>query len=160
MKTLLSTRDNGALTLLRIALGTVMFAHGAQKLLGWFGGNGFDGTMGFFTQQMGIPAAFAFLAIVAEFFGALGLIFGFLTRIAAFGIGTVLAVAMLKVHLPNGFFMNWMGAQQGEGIEFFLLAIPMAATLIWKGAGAFSVDGWLARRRSSEWSGSTAPANS
>lgn len=159
MKTLFNTRHDGALTLLRIALGLVMFAHGAQKMLGWFGGNGFDGTMGFFTQQMGIPAAFAFLAIVAEFFGALGLIFGFLTRVAAFGIATVLIVAMFKVHVPNGFFMNWFGNQQGEGIEFFLLAIPMAATLIWKGAGAFSVDGWLASRRSPEWTGRTASAN-
>lgn len=153
MKKLLATRPDGALTLLRIALGTVMFAHGAQKLFGWFGGYGFDGTMGFFTQQMGIPPVFAVLAIVAEFFGALGLIFGFFTRVAAFGIASVLATAMVMVHIPNGFFMNWSGSQAGEGIEFFVLAIPVALTLVWKGAGAFSIDGWLAGREAKPWQG-------
>lgn len=146
MRALLTTQRDGALTLLRVALGIVMFAHGAQKMLGWFDGNGFAGTMGFMTEQMGIPALFVFLAIVAEFFGALGLIFGFLTRIAAFGILSVFVVAVFKVHLPNGFFMNWMGSQPGEGIEFFLLGIPMALALMAKGAGAWSVDGWLATR--------------
>jgi putative oxidoreductase len=75
-----------SLTILRLALGIVFFPHGAQKTLGWFGGLGFSGTMGFFTHQMGIPAPFAFLAIAAEFFGGLGLLAGFLGRIAAFGI--------------------------------------------------------------------------
>jgi putative oxidoreductase len=147
MRALFTTPRDGVLTLLRIALGSVMFAHGAQKMLGWFGGNGFGGTMGFMTEQMGIPALFAFLAIVAEFFGALGLIFGFLTRIAAFGILSVFVVGLFKVHLPNGFFMNWMGNQKGEGVEYFLLAIPMALALVWRGGGTGSVDGWLASRR-------------
>lgn len=145
-KRLFATSNDGVLTLARIALGGVMFAHGAQKMLGWFGGYGFAGTMGFFTEQMGIPAAFALLAIVAEFFGALGLIFGFLTRVAAFGLLSVFAVAMFKVHLPNGLFMNWSGAQAGEGVEYFLLAIPMAIGLMVRGAGAWSVDRWLANR--------------
>ena len=146
MRVLLATEHDAALTLLRIALGGVMFAHGAQKMLGWFGGNGFSGTMGFMTEQMGIPAVLVLLAIVAEFFGALGLITGTLTRVAAFGILSVFVVAMFKVHLLNGFFMNWMGDQQGEGVEYFLLGIPMALALVWRGGGAASVDGWLASR--------------
>ncbi len=74
---------NVTLTTLRLVLGVVFFAHGAQKALGWFGGYGFSGTMGFFTQQLGIPAPLVFLAICAEFLGGIGLIVGFLTRIAA-----------------------------------------------------------------------------
>src|ERR1043165_3040250 len=93
----------------RLVLGVVFFAHGAQKMFGWFGGNGFSGTMGFFTGGMHIPALFAFLAIVAEFFGGLGLILGFLTRIAALGIAVNMIVAIATVHQAFGFFMNWTG---------------------------------------------------
>src|SRR4029077_10245880 len=114
MKRLLATYHSWALTGARLALGVVMFAHGAQKMLGWFGGNGFSGTMGFFTS-MGIPAPFAFLAIAAEFFGGLGLLVGFLGRIAAFGIICNMVVAVCMVHRHNGLFMNWSGAQKGEG---------------------------------------------
>jgi putative oxidoreductase len=131
--------DYGALAA-RLALGLVIFPHGAQKALGWFGGHGFNGTMGFFTQTMGIPAPFALLAIAAEFLGALGLIFGVLGRLSAFGVGFTMLVAAVTVHLPNGFFMNWMGTQKGEGIEFFVLAIGLAVTVMIKGSGALSVD--------------------
>jgi len=120
-------------------LGVVFFAHGAQKMLGWFGGYGFHGTMGFFTH-MGMPAAVAFLIICTEFFGGLGLIVGLLTRIAALGIGCEMIGAIFMVHLPNGFFMNWVGTQKGEGFEYHLLVIAVAATLLLRGAGAFSVD--------------------
>src|SRR6202045_891696 len=125
MKRLMGTSNDVALTMLRVVLGVVFFAHGAQKMLGWFGGYGFHGTMGFFTQ-MGMPAAMAFLIICTEFFGGLGLIFGLLTRIAAFGVGGLMVGDILLVHLQNGFFMNWMGTQKGEGIEFHLLALAMA----------------------------------
>ncbi len=130
---------------LRILFGTVFFAHGAQKMLGWYGGYGFSGTMGFFTGTLGIPAAFAFLAIIAEFFGALGLIVGLLTRVAAFGIGVVMVVAA-TMHFPHGFFMNWSGNQQGEGIEFHLLALAIAVALILKGAGRWSLDRVVAKK--------------
>lgn len=140
------TSDDYSLTLLRLVLGIVFFAHGAQKALGWWGGYGFSGTMQFFTQTMGIPAVFAFLAIMAEFLGGLGLITGALSRVAAFGIFSVMAVAVLKVHLPFGFFMNWYGAQKGEGFEYHLLAMAMAAALVVRGAGALSVDGVLAEK--------------
>ena len=115
MRKLFSTPNDLTLTVVRLVLGIVFFAHGAQKMLGWFGGYGFHGTMGFFTQQMGIPAPLAFLAICAEFFGGLGLIFGLLTRIAAFGIIVNMLVAIITVHHVNGLFMNWFVNHKGEG---------------------------------------------
>jgi putative oxidoreductase len=130
----------------RLTLGIVMFPHGAQKMLGWFGGYGFSGTMNFFTQQMHIPAPLAFLAIMAEFAGSLGLIFGCLSRVAAFGIASNMAVAILTVHLPNGFFMNWFGAQKGEGFEYHLLAIGLAIIVMIRGAGMASLDAVISRR--------------
>ena len=142
---LFHTPHDHTLTLLRLVLGIVFFAHGAQKMLGWFGGNGFSRTMSFFTNGMGIPAPFAALAIMAEFLGAMGLIFGILTRIAAFGITAVMMVAILLVHAPNGLFMNWTGGQHGEGFEFHLLAIAIGITLIARGAGAWSLDRLLDR---------------
>ena len=134
---------NLTLTILRLVLGVVFFAHGAQKALGWFGGYGFSGTMGFFTQQLGIPAPFAFLAICAEFLGGIGLIVGFLSRVAAFGIFCNMVVAVFMIHQKFGMFMNWTGAQKGEGIEYHLLAVAMAGALMIAGAGAFSIDGFL-----------------
>ena len=140
IRKLLVTDDSASTALLRLALGMVFFAHGAQKMLGWFGGYGFTGTMGFFTGTMHIPAVFAFLAITAEFFGGLGLILGFLTRIAAFGIAATMVVAVALVHSSVGFFMNWTGTQKGEGFEYHVLAIAIAAFLMVRGAGAYSVD--------------------
>ena len=141
---LLATSNDLTLTLVRLVLGVVFFAHGAQKMLGWFGGYGFHGTMGFFTQQMGIPAPLAFLAICAEFFGGLGLIFGLLSRIAALGIIVNMLVAVAKVHRANGFFMNWTGQQKGEGFEYHLLAIALLLVVLIKGSGALSIDRALA----------------
>ena len=141
---LLATSNDLTLTLVRLVLGVVFFAHGAQKMLGWFGGYGFHGTMGFFTQQMGIPAPFAFLAICAEFFGGLGLIFGLLGRIAALGIISNMLVAVATVHAHNGFFMNWSGQQKGEGFEYHLLAIALGIVVLIKGSGALSIDRALA----------------
>ncbi len=143
---LVGTEKDYVLTITRLMLGAVFFPHGAQKMLGWFGGYGFDGTMGFFTHQ-GIPALFAFLAICAEFLGSLGLISGFFTRIAAFGITCNMLVAILTVHVRNGFFMNWTGTQGGEGIEYHLLALALTILLMAKGAGALSIDRLLSRER-------------
>ncbi|HWA41168.1 MAG TPA: DoxX family protein [Gemmatimonadales bacterium] len=145
-KLFFSTSDDPALTLARVLLGTVMFAHGAQKALGWFGGYGWDGTMAFFTQQMGIPALFAVLAILAEFLGGLGLITGLLGRVAALGVLSNMVVAALMVHAKVGFFMNWYGAQQGEGYEYHILASALALLIIWKGSGAYSADRLIAAR--------------
>jgi putative oxidoreductase len=137
---LLATDDSTTTAALRLVLCVVFFAHGAQKMLGWFGGPGFSGSMGFFTGYLHIPAALAFLAIAAEFFGGLGLILGFLTRIAAFGIAMNMLVAVAMVHSSFGFFMNWTGTQKGEGFEYHLLALAITAFLMIRGAGAFSVD--------------------
>ncbi len=143
MRKLLSTPHDLTLTVVRLVLGIVFFAHGAQKMLGWFGGYGFSGTMGFFVH-MGIPAPLAFLAICAEFFGGLGLIVGLLSRVAAFGIMVNMLVAIVTVHRFNGLFMNWFGNQKGEGYEYHLLAIALCLVVMVKGAGALSIDRALA----------------
>ena len=145
-RSILTTGNDRTLTLLRLVLGAVFFAHGAQKMLGWFGGYGFRGTMGYFTRAQHIPAPFAFLAIVAEFLGALGLLSGLLGRVAAAGISATMLTAVALVHLPNGFFMNWSGAQKGEGFEYHLLVLGMAAVVMIKGSGAWSLDRLIAGR--------------
>jgi putative oxidoreductase len=146
MKKLLATPNDGVLTLMRLILGIVFFLHGSQKMLGWFGGYGFSGTMHFFTGMLHIPAPFAALAICAEFLGGLGLILGLLARIAAFGIAVNMVVAVWMVHLANGPFMNWFGNQKGEGYEYHLLALALLIAIMIRGAGAFSVDGALAAK--------------
>ena len=125
---------------IRLLLALVIWPHGAQKVLGWFGGYGFRGTMGFFTKTMGIPAPLAFLAITAEFVGPVALALGLFGRVAALGIATVMVVAAMTSHLSNGFFMNWFGNQKGEGFEFHILALAIAAAIMIGGSGAFSVD--------------------
>jgi putative oxidoreductase len=137
---LFATKNDAGALLIRITLGLVMFPHGAQKLLGWFGGYGFAGTMGYFTEQLGIPYVLALLVVITEFFGSLALIAGAVTRLAALGIGITMTVAVFMGHLQNGFFMNWFGAQEGEGFEYHLLMIGMALALIVSGAGRGSVD--------------------
>ncbi len=148
LRKLLGTSHDWLPLILRLTLGLVIFPHGAQKLFGWFGGYGFSGTMQFFTHTLGIPTVFAFLAIMTESLGSIALIAGFLSRLAALGIGCVMAVAVLLVHLEHGFFMNWAGSQQGEGFEYHLLAIGIALALIIRGGGALSLDGLLQRKLS------------
>lgn len=140
IRKLMATEGDFATAIVRVVLGLIFFAHGAQKMLGWFGGYGFTGTMGFFTNVMHIPALFAFLAIAAEFFGGLGLILGLLTRIAALGIFSNMVVAVAMVHHQFGLFMNWTGAQKGEGYEYHLLVLAITALLMIRDAGAASID--------------------
>lgn len=146
-KKLIKTDNDIATMVIRVALGAVFFPHGMQKLFGWFGGYGFTGSMGFFTSNLHIPALFAFLAIMAEGLGSLGLITGLLTRVAAFGVGVNMVVAVYMLHWQNGFFMNWFGNQKGEGFEFHLLVIGMAIALMIKGGGALSVDRALSDKK-------------
>ena len=148
LKPLFSTPPLFTSLVLRLGLGLVFFPHGAQKVLGWYGGYGFTATMGFFTQTLHIPAFFAFLAILAESAGALALIFGLFTRVAAFGIASVMVVAIATAHLQHGFFMNWSGAQKGEGIEYHLLAIVIALALMISGGGKLSADAAIAKKLS------------
>jgi putative oxidoreductase len=147
LKRLMQTDDSVGLFLVRVVLGIVIFPHGAQKVLGWFGGHGFSGTMDFFTQQLGIPAPLVVLVILAEFLGALGLIVGFLGRIGAFGVLCVMLGAIFIIHLQHGFFMNWYGTNRGEGIEYHLLAIGMSLAVLVQGSGRFSVDRAIMSRR-------------
>jgi putative oxidoreductase len=140
IRKLMATDNDLGTTILRLVLGVIFFAHGSQKMLGWFGGYGFTGTMGFFTGTMHIPAVFAFLAIAAEFFGGIGLIFGLFTRVAALGVLCNMIVAIAMVHSRFGFWMNWTGTQKGEGFEYHLLLIAASVLLMIRGAGAASVD--------------------
>lgn len=142
---LLSTSDSVLPALLRITLGGVILGHGLQKVFGWFGGYGIDGTMKFFAS-VGMPSVLGGLVIISDALGSLGLIAGFLTRFSAAAAFAVMLGAILLVHGPNGFFMNWGGAPRGEGYEFHLLAMAMAACLVLSGGGRASLDGWLARK--------------
>lgn len=141
-----STDSRPAPVVLRVALAAVIFPHGAQKALGWFGGTGLEGTIGFFSGQLGIPAALALLVIAAEFLGSIGLVAGFLTRAAAAGIAAVMVGAVALVHGSQGFFMDWSGTQGGEGFEFHVLALGIAVALMITGGGAASLDRLLSQR--------------
>jgi len=145
LRRLLHTDGGIAGLLLRLTLAVVLFPHGAQKALGWFGGQGFAPTIAFFTRS-GIPLVLALLVIVTEFLGPLGLALGLLTRVVAFGLLCEMLVAIVTVHWPNGFFMNWTGSQPGEGFEYHLLVIGMALTVLIIGAGIWSLDRALAGR--------------
>ncbi|MBI5379007.1 MAG: DoxX family protein [Nitrospirae bacterium] len=140
MKILFKTDDAWSGLILRVMVGVVMFPHGAQKLLGWFGGFGFSGTMGFFTEKLGLPALVAFLVIIGESLGSMALIAGFLTRFVALSFMIIMIGAIGLVHWPYGFFMNWFGQQAGEGFEYHLLVIAIAAALMIAGSGKWSVD--------------------
>jgi putative oxidoreductase len=146
MKTLFATDDAWSGLILRLTLGLVMFPHGAQKLLGWYNGFGFSGTMNFFTETMHLPWVIAFLIVIGEFFGSLGLLVGFLTRFTAASIGVIMLGAISLVHWPHGFFMNWSGKQAGEGYEYHLLVLGISLTLVIIGAGRWSVDGLISKR--------------
>lgn len=143
---LLETRPQFSGPILRVALALVLFPHGAQKLLGWFGGYGWSGTMGFLTGKIGLPAPIAALVILIESLGPVFLLLGLLTRPVALGVIAIMLGAIATVHAPNGFFMNWSGAQAGEGFEYHLLVIAMALVLLVSGGGSLSADRRLAPR--------------
>ncbi|HWI40719.1 MAG TPA: DoxX family protein [Verrucomicrobiae bacterium] len=133
--------DNLALLALRLPLGVIFIAHGSQKLLGFFGGPGLTATLRMFEDKMGIPPVLTLLAIIAEFGGGIGILLGFLTRLSAFGVACVMGVAIAKVHLVNGFFMNANCVPgRGHGIEYNIALLGMAVALIMRGAGAWAVD--------------------
>lgn len=147
MKKIFQTNESNATTIIRIVLGLILFPHGAQKMLGWFGGYGFDGTMGFLTGTAGLPWIMAFLVIAIEFFGAIALIVGFATRIVAVGIISLFAGIVFTSHLQNGFFMNWAGNLKGEGYEYHLLIIGVAIALLVSGGGKWSIDYVLQKKK-------------
>lgn len=124
----------------RLTLGLILFPHGAQKAIGWFGGYGFTGTMGFFTDTLHLPWIIGFLVIIIEFIGALSLLAGFASRIWSISIIILFLGIILTSHLNNGFFMNWFGNQKGEGYEFHLLIIGLSIAILINGSGKYSVD--------------------
>ena len=124
----------------RLTIGLILFPHGAQKMLGIFGGYGFSGTMGFFTGTMHLPWLIGFLVIIIEFFGSLSLIAGFASRLWSVLVIIEMFGAVITTHLNNGFFMNWAGNQKGEGFEYHLLLIGLALATLINGSGKFSAD--------------------
>lgn len=144
LQKILGTEDDFGATIARLTAGLVMFAHGAQKTLGWFGGSGFEDTMTYFTTQAGLPWIVAFMVILIESVGALALVVGAGARLAALGFIAVMVGAIVTVHGQFGFFMNWFGNQEGEGFEYHLLMIGLALVVLVRGAGAWSMDRKLA----------------
>ncbi|WP_046246360.1 DoxX family protein [Hymenobacter terrenus] len=138
---LLTIRRDWTGLFLRLALGGAMWPHGAQKLLGWFGGYGFDGTMQFFTGTLHLPWLLGFLVIVIEFFGSLSLLLGWAIRLWAAALAVLVLGIVFTSHWQHGFFMNWFGTQKGEGYEYFLLMLGLAAALMANGSGRYSLDG-------------------
>jgi putative oxidoreductase len=139
LKDLLKTDKSSGQLLIRVALGVVVFPHGAQKVFGWFGGPGYAKTIQTFAG-MGFPPWSTVVLMVAETLGALLLIAGFLTRIWALGLGISMTICMFMEHIQHGFFMNWFGQKQGEGFEYHILVLGIVLALLVRGGGLFSVD--------------------
>ncbi len=142
--------SSAALLLLRLTLGVIFFAHGAQKVLGWFGGFGLAGTTGYFHQSLGIPIALGYVVAFVELLGGIALVLGLLARPFAFALAIEMLVGVLLIHIHNGFFMNWAAqAGRGEGFEFNLLLIVSTASLVLLGPGVYSLDAALERKSGS-----------
>ena len=124
----------------RLLIAVVIFGHGAQKLFGWFGGYGFDGTVGYFTTTVGLPYLLAVLIILAESLGMIALAVGLFSRFIAGSLIAIMLGAVFITHAQFGFYMNWFGAQQGEGIEYHLLMIGLSAIIVVNGGGAYALD--------------------
>ncbi len=142
---LFETKNDVAPLVLRVLLGILLLPHCLQKLFGWFGGEGYSGTMEFFTGSMGLPAILASLYMLAEPLACMGLISGFMTRIAAFFIAVEMAMDVAMIHVSYGFFMNWNGDKDGEGIEYHLLVIVITVALMLRGGGKWSVDSAISK---------------
>ena len=137
---LLATNSDWTLTAMRMTLGVVFFAHGTQKVLGWFGGSGLRETLRTMHDHLRLPMPIGFLAVMSEFLGGAGLIAGLLSRVAAIGICVTMLSAIAMVHGRNGLFLNWFGDRKGHGIEYHLLAMALAIAIVVRGSGAASLD--------------------
>lgn len=146
LKALFRTDNNKGSIFLRLALGIVMFPHGAQKVLGWFGGSGYEKTIEIFTTKVGLPLLAVILLMITEFIGSLCLIGGLCTRVFALATGFAMAVCAYGNHFQHGFFMNWFGNQKGEGFEFHILVVGIALALVVQGGGAFSIDRVISKK--------------
>lgn len=146
VQTILKTHPNIGFSIARLTLGLVILPHGAQKLLGLFGGNGYSSTMEFFTSQMGLPGLVGFSIIMIEFFGSISLVLGFVGRLWAFSLIGMFIGIIYTTQLTHGFFMNWFGNQSGEGYEYSLLVIGLALTIVVNGSGKWSVDHLISKK--------------
>ncbi|NJB72336.1 putative oxidoreductase [Saonia flava] len=147
VKTLLTTNPSIGFSIARSTLGLVVFPHGAQKLLGLFGGYGYSSTMDFFTTQMGLSGIIAFSIIMIEFFGSISLILGFISRFWALSLAGMFMGIIYTTQLEHGFFMNWFGDKAGEGYEYSLLIIGLALTIIVNGSGKWSIDNLIYKKQ-------------
>ena len=146
MKKLLSTHPTIESTIVRFTLGAILFPHGAQKLLGLFGGYGYSATMESFTVQMGLPSIIAFSVIMIEFFGSISLVLGFFSRFWALSIAVMFLGIIFTTQLEHGFFMNWFGNKKGEGYEYSLLIIGLALATVINGSGKWSIDYLISKK--------------
>ena len=143
----LQTRAEVSPAITRVALGLLLFPHGAQHFLGWFGGYGFAGTHQWITETLGFHPIAAAIAITTELLAPIALVVGLGGRVAALGV-IGLMIGATSTHLENGFFMNWFGALPAgaEGYEYHLLMIVVATGVLLQGSGALSLDRWIASR--------------
>ncbi len=146
VKTLLTTNPNIGFSIARLTLGLVILPHGAQKLLGLFGGYGYSATMESLTTQMDLPSIIAFSVIMIEFFGSISLILGFFSRFWAISLAIMFTGIIITTQLEHGFFMNWFGNQAGEGYEYSLLIIGLAISIIVNGSGKWSIDNIILKK--------------
>ena len=145
-KLIFSTNDHYTGLVLRLTIASVIFVHGSQKMLGWFGGGGYTETINSITGYFHLPYIIALLVIIIEFFGALFLITGFASRIAAAAMIILFTGILFTAHFQNGFFMNWYGIQKGEGYEFDLLVIGLCIATLINGSGKYSVDSLVSKQ--------------
>ncbi|WP_299313823.1 DoxX family protein [uncultured Aquimarina sp.] len=147
VKQILKTNPIIGFSIARWTLGLVIFPHGAQKLLGLFGGYGYSATIESLTTQMGLPIIVAFSVIMIEFFGSISLVLGFLSRFWAIALIGMFTGIIITTQLEHGFFMNWFGNQAGEGYEFSLLVIGLALSIVVNGSGKWSIDSLISKNR-------------
>ncbi len=146
LRSLFKTDYDISSLILRLTLGIVVFPHGAQKVLGWYGGSGIEKTIDLFTTQLHFHPVVPIIVMLTEFVGAIFLIMGLFTRISALAIGVSMAVCAYMNHLQHGFFMNWFGNQKGEGFEYHILIMGIALVLLINGGGALSSDRFIAKK--------------
>lgn len=144
---ILNTDDNNwGQFIARLTLGIVLFPHGAQKMLGLFGGYGFSATIDFLTSQMQLPWIIAFFVLIIEFFGAIFICIGFASRVWSLAIIFLFIGVIFTAQIDNGFFMNWFNVQKGEGYEYSLLIIGIAISTLINGGGKWSIDSQIIKR--------------
>ncbi len=141
-----NTNNDWAGFVTRLTVGLVLFPHGAQKMLGMFGGDGFSGTLNFFTTQMGLPWIIALSIIIIEYFGSIALIVGFASRLWSLAIIFLFIGIIIATQFENGFFMNWFGTQKGEGFEYSLLLIGASIAVLVNGSGKYAIDNLLTKK--------------